>query len=182
MVSPYEPRKRPRSVQVPLQVVKTVRHRALSYEPPEMFWCRPTTEPEVNKQEILQVVSRRMIRKRNAWKRIRYAVARIDCWNRSYRRPTLKKSRPKISKIFYQPKPYDTWNEGSITTSTPRNVPSLLPRVEAKPRIDTWLRKPYKQPVSQVKIVNKPIQIQGRSRIDTWMKPSYRSRSLSARV
>ena len=170
MVSPLDQRVRPRSVQLPLKDVKKNRRRVLSQEPPEIHWRRPS----VNRQDILKVVSRKMIRKRIAWKKIRYATVRIDCWNRTYRRPTTKRPRLRIPKIFYQPKPYDTWNRESAHTPTPRNVPSRVQRVEAKPRVDTWLRKPYAGPVSQFKIVNRPIQVTGKSRIDTWLRAPIR--------
>ena len=170
MVSPLDRLARPKSVQLPLRDVKKTHRRALSHEPPAILWRRPS----VNRQDILKVVSRKMIRKRIAWKKIRYAAVRIDCWNRTYRRPSFKRPRLKIPKIFYQPKPYDTWNEESAHTPTPRNVPSRVQRVEAKPRVDTWLRKPYAGPVSRFKIVNRPIQVTGKSRIDTWLKPPIR--------
>ncbi len=173
---------RPKSVHLPLQDIKRQRFRAISHEPPSILWRRQTIEIPIDRQEILKVVSHKMIKKRMAWKKIKYAVARIDCWNRNYRRPQLKRPRLKTPRIFYDPKPYDTWNEGSIPTSTPRNIPSRIQRVEAKPRIDTWLKKPYVGSVSKIKIINKPIQIQGKPRVDTWLKLSYRSRSTSARV
>lgn len=163
MASPLNRRRRPKSVQIPLKEVKVQRTRALSEEPPVVLWRRPSIHRET---------------KRIAWKKIKYAVARIDCWNRTYRRPALRRVRLKTPKIFYQPKPYDTWNEESIPTSTPRNVPSRIERVEAKPRIDTWLRKPYQEPISTVKIVNQPIQVTGKSKVDSWLKqPIRRSRS-----
>ena len=65
-----------------------------------ILWRRPS----INRQEILHIVSKKKL----AWKRIRYAVARIDCWNRTYRRPTPRRKQMKTPKIFYQPKPYDT--------------------------------------------------------------------------
>lgn len=182
MVSPFDRRKRPQSVQLSLRETKTIRGRALSHEPPPILWRRPSIEVSVDRTEILKIVSHKMIQKRIAWNRIRYAVARIDCWNRTYRRPPLKRPRLKTPKIFYQPKPYDTWNEESFYMSTPRNIPSRVQRVEAKPRIDTWLRKPYAETTSRIKIINKPIQIQGKSRVDTWQRPSYRARSTSPRV
>jgi hypothetical protein len=180
MVSPFDRHIRPKSVQLPLQPIKTQRFRAISQEPPSILWRRPSVE--IDRQEILKVVSHKMIKKKIAWKRIKYAVARIDCWNRNYHQTPLKRPRLKTSRIFYQPKPYDTWNEGSIPISTPRNIPSRIQRVEAKPRIDTWLRKPYVEPISKIKIFHQPIQIQGKTRVDTWLKFPYRARSTSARV
>ena len=181
IASPFD-KHRPKSVHLPLQDIKGKRFRAISQEPPSILWRRPSIEIPIDRQEILKVVSHKMIRKKIAWKKIKYAIARIDCWNKGYRRPPLKRPRLKIPKVFYDPKPYDTWNEGSIPTSTPRNIPSRVQRVEAKPRIDTWLRKPSVEPVSKIKIINKPIQIQGKARIDTWLKVTYRSRTTSARV
>lgn len=168
IASPFQGRYRPRSVHLPLKEVKVQRTRALSVEPPTILWRRPS----------LPEISKKIMEKKLAWKRIKYAVARIDCWNRNYRRPPLRRVRLKTPKIFYQPKPYDTWNEESIPTSTPRNIPSRIERVEAKPRIDTWLRKPYQEPVSTVKIINQPIQVTGKSKVDSWMKrPIRRARS-----
>jgi hypothetical protein len=182
IVSPFDKRVRPKSVQLPLQELSKIkRFRAISQDPPSLLWRRPSIEIPIDRQEILKIVSHKMIQKRIAWRKIKYAVARIDCWNRNYRRPPLKRPRLKTPRIFYDPKPYDTWNEGSIHTLTPRNIPSRIQRVEAKPRIDTWLRKPIES-MSKIKIFNKPIQIQGKPRVDTWLKPSYRSRSASAKV
>lgn len=181
MVGPFDKRIRPKSVQLPLRDIKGKRFRAISHEPPAILRHRPSIKVPIDRQEILKVVSHKMIRKKVAWRKIKYAVARIDCWNRNYRRPPLKRRRLNIPKIFYVPKPYDTWNEGSIPTSTSRNIPSRMQRVEAKPRIDTWL-KPYGERISKIKIFNKPIQIQGKARVDTWLKLTYRSRSTSARV
>ncbi len=181
MVAPYRPT-RPKSVHLPLESIKDRRSRAISHSPPRLLWRRPSIEIPVDRQEILKVVSHKMIRKKIAWKKIKYAVVRIDCWNRNYRRPPLKRPRLKIPKIFYDPKPYDTWNEESAHTPTARSIPSRMQRVEAKPRIDSWLKKPYVHPGSKLKILNKPIQIQGKSRVDTWLKLTYPSRSTSARV
>jgi hypothetical protein len=182
MVGPYDRRIRPKSVQLPLKDIKDKRFRAISHEPPKILWLRPSIKIPDDRQEILKFVSRKKIRKKIAWKKITHAVTRIDCWNRSYHRPPLKRPRLKIPKIFYDPKPYDTWNEELVPTPTPRNIPSRIQRMEAKPRIDTWLRKPYVQPGSKIKILNKPIQIQGKARVDTWLKLTYRSRSTSPRV
>lgn len=174
MISPFDRPVRPKSVQLPLKEIKTKRFRAISQDPPPLLWRRPSIVIPIDRQEILKVVSHKMIRKKLAWNKIKYAVVRIDCWNRTYRRPPFKRSRLKTSRIFYHPKPYDTWNEGSIPTSTPRNISSRIQRVEAKPRIDTWLKKPYVESVSKIKIINKPIQIQGKPRVDTWLKPPIR--------
>jgi hypothetical protein len=181
MASPFDKHIRPKSVQLPLQEIKRKRSRAISQEPPSILWRRPTIEVPI-RQEILRVVSHKMIKKKIAWKKIKYAVARIDCWNRNYRRPPLKRPRLKTPRIFYDPKPYDTWHEGSIPTPTPRSIPSRIQRVEAKPRIDTWLKKPYLESGSKIKIINKPIQVQGKPRVDTWLKLPYRARSTSAKV
>lgn len=182
MVNRFDRRIRPKSVQLSFEPVQRQRFRAISHEPPDLIWRRPSIEVPVDRQEILKLVSYKMIRKKIAWKKIKYATARIDCWNRTYRRPPLKRPRLKLPKIFYHPKPYDTWNDESAPTPTPRSIPSRMQRVEAKPRVDTWLRKPYAGPTSKVKIFNKPIQIQGRSRVDTWLKLPYHARSASARV
>ena len=182
MVGRFDRRIRPKSVHLPFEQVHRQRFRAISHEPPRILWRRLSIKVPVDRQEILRLVSHKMIRKKIAWKKIRYATVRIDCWNRTYRRPPLRRPRLKLPKIFYHPKPYDTWNEDSIPTPTPRSIPSRIQRVEAKPRVDTWLRKPYGGPASKVKIFNKPIQIQGRSRVDTWLRLPYRSRSTSARV
>lgn len=182
MVSRFDRRIRPKSVQLSLEPTERQRFRAISHEPPALLWRRPSMEVPIDRQEILKRVSYKMIRKKIAWKRIRYAAVRIDCWNRTYRRPPLKRPRLKLPKVFYHPKPHDTWNEESIPTPTPRSIPSRRQRVEGKPRVDTWLRKPYVGPESKFKIFNKPIQIEGRSRVDTWSKFPYQARSTSARV
>jgi len=181
IASPFD-KFRPKTSHLTLEEVKGKRFRAVSAEPPIILWRRPSIEVPIDRQEILKIVSHKMIRKKLAWKKIKYAIARIDCWNRGYRRPPLKRPRLKLPKVFYHPKPYDTWNDGSIPTSTPRNIPSRIQRVEAKPRIDTWLKKPYVESVSKIKIINRPIQIQGKARVDTWMKLERQARSTSAKV
>lgn len=177
-VDEFDPHVRPKSVQLPIERVKRKKYRAISQEPPLVLW-RP---PSVDRQKILKIASYKMIKKKIAWKKIRYAVARIDCWNKGYH-PTSQKRRPlKTTKVFYHPKPYDTWNEESSSIITPRSITNRVTRVEAKPRIDTWLKKPYSIHPSTIKIFHRPLQIQGKSRIDTWSKYPTRTRSTSARV
>ena len=151
----------------------------MSHEPPSILWRYPTIDLSKEHQDILRVISQEKLRRKISWNKIRRAVARIDCWNRDYRRPQLKRHQLKIPKISYYPKPYDTWNNQFLT---PQTIQTHLQRVKTKSKIDTWSKIPYIKPISKTKIFHRPIRIQGKARIDTWLKLSRRTRSTSVKV
>lgn len=169
----FEKRRRPKSVQLPMKTVKTKHFRAISHQPPKVF----SPQSKIH----IPIRHRRILQKRVAWKKIRHITARIDCWNRNYHRPPLKRGRLKSRNAFYDPKPYDTWNE-DLPPNMDLSISNRIRYVEAKPKVDTWLKKPYIPSQSKIKIFHKPVEIQGKSRVDTWLKLSSRPRSANARV
>ena len=106
--------------------------------------------------------------------------SRLDTWNSSQ---IMAVTRQQVS---HQPvhilarSKLNTWQ--SKTTDAPRrtkSVPVFTPLsldVQPKARVDTWLRHRARS-ISTVRVVDKPVRVNGRSKIDSWSQiPIERNR------
>ena len=97
--------------------------------------------------------------------------SRLDTWNSAQLMAVIRPpvSHPPVH--FLARSKLNTWQSKSNNASRrTKSVPVFTPpsfAIQPQARVDTWLRR-RTQSVSTVRLVDKPLRVNGRSKIDSW--------------